>query len=182
MPTERYDWSRPSVQAYVQAVLALTPADWERLAAAFREQAARHAIERARAEGHPDPAHALPPVTPPMRGWRRVAEKALKGGLTRMQDLMLAPAWQRQGVGPARLLYERFQHPYVSLQTRHVIEVGLHYLWLRPHVPTLAHPIQRDLVRLLNMVVPWDAIWTTPDADGSVGRLAPEPEEKRGAP
>lgn len=180
MSAERYDWSRPSVQAYVRAVLALTPADWERLAVAFREHAARHAIHRARGEGHPDPAHALPPVTPPPRGWRRVAENVMKGGLTRMHDAMLAPAWRRQGVGPARLLYERFQHPYVSFHARAVVELGLTYLWLRPLVPTLTRPTQREIVRLLNMVVPWDTIWTMPDADGSVGRLAPEPGEESG--
>jgi hypothetical protein len=175
MSSEPNDWSRPSVQAYLRAVLALSPADWERLDAVFRERTAARLLERARADGHPDPVHALPSSPPPPpAGWRRVASSVVRRGLTRVQDATLAPAWQRQGVGPARLLYERFQHPYVSLEARGVVEYGLLLLWRRPKSPTITKDWQRDLVRLLGTVVPWDAIWTTPDADGSVGQPVPE--------
>jgi len=177
MASEIHDWSRPSVQAYVNAVLALTPADWERLTAAFRMRSIEKLLERARAAGHPDPAHALRPQTT-LRPWQRAAFKVIERGLTRVHDATLAPAWQRQGVGPARLLYERFQHPYVTLEARSVIEFGLNLLWLRSQRPVIERPELREIARVLSTVVPWDAIWTTPDADGSVGRLSPEPRDE----
>ena len=172
MADDIHDWSRPSVQAYVRAVLALAPADWDRLASACRQRAAEELIARARSAGHPDPGRALQQEAPPPRGWRRVAANIIDRGMTRVHDASLGPAWQRQGVGPARLLYERFQHPYVSRAARSVVELGLGLLWSRPSAPTLERPEQRQLARLLNEVLPWDAIWTTPDADGSVGRLS----------
>jgi hypothetical protein len=180
MPSAAFDWSRASVARYVQAVLALTPADWDRLRLASRHAAAEHALAAARAAGHPDPTLALPQRTPPPTGWRRVAAGTVVRGLEAFSDWTLAPAWRRHGTGPARLLYERFQHPYVTFEARHVIEVGLILLSMRSFHPILHEPAFRRVSTTLNAVLPWDAIWTTPDADGTVGQLTPAEAEAPG--
>jgi hypothetical protein len=171
MPRGEFDWNRASVRRFVDAVLALTPDDWERLEVAARRSAAAHMRANARTAGHPDPTHALPAWTPPPRGWRRVTSAVLTSGLEHLEDWLHAPEWKRQGVGPARLLFERYQHPYVSRSARRAVERGLMLLAMRAHRPVLNEPGFRDLAETLNTVLPWDAIWTTPDADGTVGRI-----------
>jgi GNAT superfamily N-acetyltransferase len=181
MPRGAFDWNRASVRRFVDAVLALTPEDWERLDEAVRRSAAAHVRATARTAGHPDPAHALPAWTPPLRGWRRVAAAVLIPGVEQLEDWLHAPDWQRQGVGPARLLFERYQHPYVSRPARRAVERGLTLLAMRRYHPVLHEPSFQALAATLNTVLPWDAIWTTPDADGTVGRLASAESARHGS-